>query len=83
MRGVHVLAGIASAGLVAASLMMGAPASARNVVNGTGGDDDLRGTPFADTIRLFGGNDRVLAWAGPDLIGGGSGFDRVWAGRGN
>ena len=73
MSGLHVMAGIASAGLVAASLVMGAPASARDVINGTGGDDHLRGTPVSDTIRGFAGDDRVYGLPGPDLIGGGSG----------
>ena len=83
MSGVQALAGIASAGLVAASLVLAAPASARDVINGTGGDDHLRGTAFSDTIRGFGGSDHVYALAGPDLIFGGSGFDRVQAGRGD
>jgi Ca2+-binding RTX toxin-like protein len=83
MRGVHVLAGIASTGLLGASLVLGAPASARDVVNGTGGDDHLRGTPFTDTIRGFGGNDVVQALPGGDLIGGGWGLDEVYAGPGD
>ena len=82
MRGVHVLAGIASTGLLAASLVIGGPASARDTVHGTGGDDHLRGTAFSDTIRGFGGNDVVHALAGGDLIFGGSGRDRVFAHRG-
>jgi len=79
MRNVHALAGIATGGLVAASLVLGAPASARDVVNGTGGADHLRGTPFSDTIRGFGGGDRVHALAGADLIGDGSGA--TWSTR--
>jgi Ca2+-binding RTX toxin-like protein len=82
MRGVQVLAGIGSGGLLAASLVLGAPASARDTVNGTGGDDRLRGTAFSDTIRGFGGNDRVHALAGADVIFGGRGSDGVVAGRG-
>jgi Ca2+-binding RTX toxin-like protein len=72
MRRVQALAWIASAGLAAASLVLAGPASARDVVNGTGGDDQLPGTAFSDTIRGFGGNDGVHAFAGPDLIGVGS-----------
>ncbi|MEP6526771.1 MAG: calcium-binding protein [Nocardioidaceae bacterium] len=83
MRSVHAMAGIASAGLLAASLVMGAPASAMNTVNGTGGDDHLRGTLSSDTIRGFGGNDHVYALAGADLISVGSGHDNVVAGRGD
>jgi Ca2+-binding RTX toxin-like protein len=83
MRRLQVMAGIASAGLVAASLVMGAPASARDVINGTGGNDDLRGTPFSDTIRGFGGRDNVHALAGADRIGGGSGIDLLYAERGD
>jgi Ca2+-binding RTX toxin-like protein len=82
MRSVHVLAGIASAGLVAASLVMGAPASA-GTVKGTGGNDHLRGTPHSDTIRGFKGHDRVYALAGADLTRGGAGSDKVHAGRGD
>jgi Ca2+-binding RTX toxin-like protein len=81
MRSTHILAGIASAGLVAASLVLAAPANARPV-NGTGGDDHLRGTGFSDTIRGFGGTDTVYALRSSDLIGGGSGRDNVFAGRG-
>jgi hypothetical protein len=83
MRGVQLLAGIASAGLVGASLVMGTPASAMDTVNGTGGSDRLRGTAFSDTIRGFGGNDRVHALAGPDLIFDGAGTDTIFAGPGN
>jgi Ca2+-binding RTX toxin-like protein len=82
MRGVRVLAGITFGGLLATSVVLGAPASARSTVNGTGGDDHLRGTPSSDTIRGFGGNDVVHALAGGDLIFGGSGRDRVFAERG-
>ena len=82
MRGVRLLEGIACAGLVAASLVLAGPANAAPV-NGTGGDDQLRGTPFSDTIRGFAGRDSVVALAGPDLIYGGSGFDGILAGRGD
>ena len=83
MRRLQVMVGIASAGLVATSLVLAAPVSARDVINGTGGADDLQGTPFSDTIRGFGGRDRVNALAGPDLIFGGSGFDEIGGGRGD
>jgi hypothetical protein len=81
MRRLHVLVAMASAGLVAASLVLAAPSNAAPV-HGTGGPDHLRGTPFKDTIRGFGGNDTVHALAGPDLIFGGSGFDTLYAQRG-
>jgi len=83
MRGRCVVAGIASAGLVVASLVMGAPANARGAINGTSGPDHLRGTPHSDTIRGFGGNDKIRSLAGPDVIFGGSGVDFVAAGRGD
>jgi len=82
MRNTNMLAGIAAAGLVTASLVLGAPASAATV-NGTGGNDHLRGTPHSDTIRGQEGNDRVYAFAGADLIFGGKGSDHVDAGRGD
>jgi hypothetical protein len=62
MRGGYVLVGFASAGLVAASLVLAASASAMDTVNGTGGDDNLRGTAFRDTIRGFGGTTRFTRW---------------------
>jgi Ca2+-binding RTX toxin-like protein len=82
MRSVHAMAGIASAGLLAASLVMGAPASAMNTVNGTMGDDHLRGTPSSDTIRGYDGHDRVHALAGADLIRGGAKGDLLHGGQG-
>jgi Ca2+-binding RTX toxin-like protein len=83
MRRAQVLAAIGSAGLLAASLALGAPASAMETVNGTGGDDHLVGTAFSDTIRGFGGDDRVHALAGADLIFGGARRDLVYADRGD
>jgi Ca2+-binding RTX toxin-like protein len=83
MRGRCALVGFASVGLVAASLLLGAPASARDVINGTNGPDNLRGTADSDTLRGFGGSDRVHAFPGADHIFGGSGHDVVFAGRGD
>jgi hypothetical protein len=66
----------------AVHLVMAAPANTAPV-HGTGGNDELRGTPFRDTIRGFGGNDRVHAFAGADHTFGGSGYDLVYADRGD
>ena len=54
--------------LLAASLVLAAPASARDVINGTGGNDFLQGTPRSDIIRGFGGHDQIQSRPGRDLI---------------
>jgi Ca2+-binding RTX toxin-like protein len=83
MRRVHVLVGIASAGLVAASLVLADPASARDTIYGTSGPDDLTGTAFSDTIYALADSDSVRALPGPDLVFGGAGFDALFGQRGD
>jgi Ca2+-binding RTX toxin-like protein len=67
---------------VAAVTVFAAVALAQ-VINGTPGNDNLRGTPQADQIDAQTGNDRVAARAGDDTVQAGPGFDLVLAGRGN
>jgi hypothetical protein len=68
---------LAVAGLVLASSALAA------VIEGTPGDDRLRGTMEADVIRAFGGNDFVNARAGNDLVRAGTGDDAVQGDNGS
>lgn len=45
------------------------------IINGTSGDDDLRGTDDADVISGFEGNDIIRGGLGPDTLDGGAGND--------
>jgi Ca2+-binding RTX toxin-like protein len=92
MRRLQMLVGIASVGLVAASLVMAAPASARNVFEGTDGNDNIAGTAADDTIYGKGGidhlwglgrSDSVFGGDGPDGVFGGDGPDSVFGGKGD
>ena len=56
-------------------------------VLGTGGDDDLRGTPYADVFVTYagrdvvsagGGNDIICGGGGPDVLGGAKGIDALY-----
>jgi Ca2+-binding RTX toxin-like protein len=62
-------------------LALSAPAGAA-VIRGGDGDDRLSGTAQADSIRTFGGHDRVFALQGPDIVSGGDGNDRLKGGPG-
>ena len=53
------------------------------VINGTPGDDVLRGTEHADQIHAFAGNDAVYARGGADDVRAGSGNDGTRAADGN
>lgn len=46
-------------------------------LEGTDGDDDLRGTPEADVVLALGGSDRIRGGGGNDRICGGDGNDRL------
>jgi Ca2+-binding RTX toxin-like protein len=74
--------------VVAAAVMVAAPASAREVL-GTVGDNHLDGRDSADVLRgragddlihAFPGNDRVYGGPGRDAIYGGPGSDVMWGG---
>jgi Ca2+-binding RTX toxin-like protein len=51
-------------------------------IDGTPGNDSIRGSRQADTINGMGGNDRIGAGRSGDLVNGNEGDDRIWGGRG-
>jgi Ca2+-binding RTX toxin-like protein len=71
-------------GTVAVALGLGLVSGAvAAVINGTTGDDRLRGTMRADVIRALDGNDFVNARAGNDLVRAGKGDDDVQGDNGS
>jgi uncharacterized repeat protein (TIGR01451 family) len=52
-------------------------------INGTPGDDVLRGTARGERICGRGGNDVILGRGGNDILLGGLGADRIYGGDGN
>ncbi len=56
---------------------------APTVINGTHGDDNLKGTDGADIIRGMGGDDTLRGGKGPDDISGGKGDDVLRGGSGH
>jgi Ca2+-binding RTX toxin-like protein len=77
--------------LLAALLVLAAPAAARTIT-GTAGPDVLRGTDDDDLLIGRGGNDslygrddddRLYGGAGNDLLAGGDDDDRLYGGPGN
>ena len=52
------------------------------LLEGTGGDDELLGTRFPDRIEGRGGDDLIRGFKGADVLSGGLGADEVYAGRG-
>jgi Tol biopolymer transport system component len=52
-------------------------------VDGTGGADVVRGSPYADRIFGNGGDDRLFGYGGDDTIDGGAGNDGIGGGPGN
>src|ERR687895_700057 len=73
---VPLVAALAAAGVCTAT-------SVAATVDGDDGPNRLVGTPEADVIRAFGGNDRVRALGGNDTSFGELGPDRLGGGRGN
>jgi Ca2+-binding RTX toxin-like protein len=73
------LKALAVAGCAAVTLAL-ATAGVAAVVNGTPGDDLLRGTEQADEVRAFAGNDAVYARGAADVIRAGTGNDGVRSG---
>jgi Ca2+-binding RTX toxin-like protein len=53
------------------------------VINGNNGNNNLVGTPRADHIRGFGGNDTLRGRGGEDELMGGTGNDYINCGPGN
>jgi len=68
--------------IIAAAVMVAAPASARQVV-GTDGSDHLDGRNSADVLRGRSGNDLIHAFPGNDHVYGGAGRDAIYGGPGN
>ncbi|CAA9505366.1 MAG: Alkaline phosphatase, partial [uncultured Solirubrobacterales bacterium] len=61
----------------------GGAAPAKKPINGTAGDDELRGTSGDDVINCGAGNDRVFAGSGNDVVNCGPGNDEIHGGSGN
>lgn len=57
--------------------------TARNIIMGTEGDDELIGTNGADLIMGLGGNDIIRGKGGDDEIEGGPGDDTIFGNAGN
>ncbi|CAA9417648.1 MAG: hypothetical protein AVDCRST_MAG03-2310 [uncultured Rubrobacteraceae bacterium] len=53
------------------------------LVEGNNNDNTLFGTPRADTIEAYGGEDLVIGLKGKDRIYGGKGQDRLFGGYGD
>ncbi|MDQ4101182.1 MAG: hypothetical protein M3115_03220 [Thermoproteota archaeon] len=51
--------------------------------DGNSGDNILNGTPEADTITGFEGNDQIFGEGGEDILNGGPGSDEIRGGDGN
>jgi Ca2+-binding RTX toxin-like protein len=66
---------------VAFALVLGTAGAAHaKVIDGTPGNDRIRGSAQADTINANTGNDRVFARGGADLVNGDAGDDVLSAG---
>jgi hypothetical protein len=59
------------------------PKACSNRIEGTGGDDVLRGTHRGDRILAKAGDDRVAAHGGADCLAGNGGRDKLRGGKGN
>jgi Ca2+-binding RTX toxin-like protein len=77
--------------LAVASLAL-TPGAMAALINGTNGNDELRGTRHGDKIDARAGNDVVRSLRGGDVVHGGPGKDRIetgygddeaWGGRGD
>ncbi len=67
--------------MVAAILLAGGVAFAA-FIEGTAGDDTIRGTDDSDAISALAGNDTVFGYGGPDAIKGEEGRDDLFGGDG-
>ena len=75
------IATMAAALMLMMALSTGAAFAA--LVEGNNNGNTLFGTPRADTIKAYGGEDLVLALKGNDRINGGKGQDRLDGGYGD
>jgi len=53
------------------------------MLDGSDGDDVIRGYASDDVLTGYGGNDAITGWEGNDTLIGGSGNDLVFGGKGN
>ena len=68
---------------VAIAFAIGLTATAQaKVIDGTSGNDRIRGSRQADVINAKAGDDNVGAGRGADVVHGNEGNDRIWGGRG-
>ena len=67
---------------MAFALVLGGGLAFAATITGTGEDEVLIGTSFADDIRAKGGADMVRGLGGPDMINGGRGRDQLYGGPG-
>ena len=63
---------------LAMALVSGSGVALAALVEGDNGDNTLTGTPRADTIRAFAGEDVVWGFSGRDQIFGGNGADELY-----
>ena len=68
---------------VALAVLLAAGVALAATVTGTGNDEELVGTRYADTISAKGGDDLARGLRGADEIRGGSGEDVLRGGRGD
>jgi Ca2+-binding RTX toxin-like protein len=66
---------------MAVALLLASGTALAALVEGNNGDNTLTGTPMADTIRAYGGEDLVSALSGRDEIHGGYGADHLYGNR--
>jgi Ca2+-binding RTX toxin-like protein len=68
---------------VALAFAIGLTATAQaKQIDGTPGNDRIRGSRQADTINGLAGDDQIGAGRGADIVNGNEGNDRIWGGRG-
>ena len=66
---------------MAVALMLGNGTALAALVEGNNGDNGLLGTPRADIIHAYGGDDLVSALEGRDEVHGGYGADTLYGNR--
>ncbi|TBR06826.1 MAG: DUF11 domain-containing protein [Candidatus Nitrosotenuis sp.] len=69
--------------IVAAPFCGRAESDFANVIYGTEGKDNIKGTNQDDLIFGLGGDDKISGKDGNDCIIGGDGDDKIWGGKGN
>ncbi len=68
---------------VAVALAIGLTGTAQaKAIDGTPGNDRIRGSKGPDVVNALAGDDHVGAGRGADVVNGNEGNDRIWGGRG-